>query len=91
MKLKLKKPIDYEGKHYDELDYDFDNLTGDDLLTAEAEITMAGVVVPIIDLSKAYNAAVFARAANIDYGMMRKLSARDFTKATQESASFLNV
>lgn len=88
--LKLKKPLEYEGKKYEELTYDFDGLTGDDLLMAEAEMTAAGSVVPIVDLSKAYNAAVFARAAKIDYAMMRKLHAKDFSRATALVMGFLN-
>jgi len=81
-KLVLKKPLEYEGKSYTELPYDFDQLTGDDLLSAEAEINLSGGITPIMDLSKAYQAAVFARAAKIEFAMMRKLSAKDFTNAT---------
>lgn len=88
--LTLKKPLEYEGKKYEELKYDFERLTGDDLLTAEAEMISQGAVVPVVDLSKAYNAAVFARAANIDYSMMRKLTAKDFTIATTLVMGFLS-
>lgn len=89
-KLILSKPLEYEGKRYEELPYNLKSLTGEDLLTAEAEMTAAGAVVPIADLSKAYTAAVFARAAKIDYAMMRKLSAKDFTRATTIVMGFLN-
>jgi hypothetical protein len=87
-KMVLTKPLEYEGKKYEELEYDLEGLTGDDLLTAEAVINASGAIVPIVDLSKAYNAAVFARAAKIDYAMMRKLSAKDFSRATTAVMAF---
>ncbi|MBP2654253.1 MAG: Mu-like prophage FluMu protein gp41 [Firmicutes bacterium] len=87
-KLVLKKPLEYEGKKYEELQYDLDKLTGDDLLTAEATVNNAGMLAPVIDLSKAYQAAVFARAAKIEFPMMRKLSAKDFTEATATVMAF---
>ena len=87
-KLKLTKPLEYNGKKYEELEYDFDALTGEDLLTAEAEVNAAGAIVPVMDLSKAYQAAVFARAAKVDYAMMRKLGAKDFTDATAAVMNF---
>ncbi|MBP2655410.1 MAG: hypothetical protein H6Q73_2979 [Firmicutes bacterium] len=87
-KLILKKPLEYEGKKYEELQYDLDKLTGDDLLTVEAEVTISGTLAPVMDLSKAYQAAVFARSAKIDYAMMRKLSAKDFTNATSAVMAF---
>ena len=86
--LKLTKPLEYEGKKYEQLEYDLEMMTGDDLLLAEAQINAAGAIVPIVDLSKAYNAAVFARAAKIDYAMMRKLSAKDFMRATAVVMAF---
>lgn len=88
MKLKLKKPLEYCGVKYEEIEYDLDALTGDDLLIAEAEMTAQGMVAPIIDLSKIYQANVFARAAKIDSAMMRKLSARDFSNATAAVMGF---
>ena len=86
--LTLSKPFEYEGKKYDQIEYNLDSLTGDDLLMAEAEMNASGTIVPIVDLSKAYNAAVFARAAKIDYAMMRKLAAKDFTRATAAVMAF---
>jgi hypothetical protein len=87
-KLILRKPLEYEGIKYEEIQYDFDKLTGEDLLTAESEVNNAGMMAPMADLSKAYQAAVFARAAKIEFAMMRKLSAKDFTNATAAVMAF---
>jgi len=81
-KLKLKKPLEYNGVKYEEIEYDLDSLTGDDLLTAEAEINATGAIVNEPYLAKSYQAAVFARSAKIDSAMMHKLSVQDFTAAT---------
>lgn len=59
--LKLKKPLEYNGKKYEEIEYDLDALTGDDLLTAEAEMCASGGGAgQMVELSKMYHAAVFA-------------------------------
>ena len=89
-KLTLKKPVTYEGKEYTELEYDFDALTGDDLLTVEAQIAADGVLSPVPMVTGQYQAAVFARAAGIDYFMLKKLAASDFLAATQLVKVFLN-
>lgn len=81
-KLKLKKPLEYCGVKYEEIEYDLDALTGDDLLIAEAEMNAAGVFSNEPYLAKFYQMAVFARSAKIDSAMMRKLSVKDFTEAT---------
>lgn len=81
-KLKLKKPLEYCGVKYEEIEYDLDSLTGDDLLIAEAEMNATGVLVNEPYLAKSYQATVFARAAKIDSAMMRKLGVKDFTEAT---------
>ncbi|GMB00438.1 phage tail assembly protein [Pelosinus sp. IPA-1] len=86
--FKLTKPVEYEGKTFDTINYDLDALTGDDLLTAEMEMTTNGTIAPIIDISKAYHAGVFARAAKVDFGFMRKMPAKDFARATMLVMSF---
>jgi len=88
IKLKLKKPLEYNGKKYEEIEYDLDGLTGDDMLVAEAEMLAGGTISPVPDLSKVYQANVFARAAKIDSAMMRKLSAKDFSNATTAVMAF---
>ena len=89
-KLTLSKPLTYEGEDYTELEYDLDALTGDDLLIAEAQVTEDGVLTPLPLATGNYQAAVFARAAKIEYDIMRKLPARDFIAATQVVKVFLN-
>ena len=89
-KLTLSKPLTYEGADYTELEYDLDALTGDDLLIAETQVVEDGVLTPLPLATGNYQAAVFARAAKAEYGLMRKLSAKDFIAATQVVKVFLN-
>lgn len=89
-KLTLKKPISYEGVDHAELEYDLDILTGDDLIMAETQVAEDGILSPIPISTGNYQAALFARAAKIEYRMMGKLSAKDFLAATQAVKLFLN-
>ena len=36
---KLQKPLDYEGKHYESLTFNWGKLTGNDSIAIEAELT----------------------------------------------------
>lgn len=40
--LKLKRPFTYEGQTFDELNFDFEELTGDDALAIEDELQAIG-------------------------------------------------
>ena len=40
--LKLKRPFTYEGQTFDELNFDFEGLTGDDALAIEDELQAIG-------------------------------------------------
>lgn len=40
--LKLKRPFTYEGQTFDELNFDFEGLTGDDALSIEDELQAIG-------------------------------------------------
>lgn len=87
--VKLTKPITFEDKEYTELNLNFDELTGDDLENAFAEFTASGNQAFVVELSKPYLAMVAAKAANVPALVIRKLSAKDYTKVTVLAQNFL--
>lgn len=86
---KLYKPIEFEGKKYESLDLDFDTLSGNDLAIASREATMTGEMSMFVESTKAYQAAVVARAAKVPIGLISKLHAKDYTKVTVAAYGFL--
>ena len=73
----LKKPLEYNGKTYTELHFDFDSLSGKDSVEVEAEIerrTGGTVVVPAINVE--YLTCISARACKEPIGRDALLSLR---------------
>ena len=80
--LKLKKPVMIDGEEKTEIEYDFEALTGNDIQSATKELSKAGIMVTTIELDSNYHAAIFAKAADLMFEDMSRLSARDYAKAT---------
>lgn len=89
MKINLKKPVTFESKEYTEINAEFDNLTGQDLIDATNEARARGDQSVIIELSKLYQAIVAAKAAKVPADMVIGLSGKDFIAATKAAQSFL--
>lgn len=90
--IKLRKPVNYNGKEYTELSFDFDKLTGADGLNIEQELRDAGQGVIV---SPAFNGEYLVRMAakactepvNSDiFGIM---SLPDSNRIRSEARSFL--
>ena len=60
--LKLKRPFTYEGQTFDELNFDFEGLTGDDALAIEDELQAMNKPVIVPTFSGQYLTRVAARA-----------------------------
>jgi hypothetical protein len=88
-KITLNKPYQFEGQTYEEIEFDFDNLTGLNLLSAEREIRAMGNTTASIYFSMQYQAAVAAQAAKKPIDFMLGLSAKDFIHAVVLAQNFL--
>lgn len=91
MKITLKKPIEFEGQKHNEINLDFDSLTGADILTAEqmytrSNLSNAGNMAK--EFSKEYQIHVAARAANLPVELFLKLGALDFSVITVAVQNF---
>lgn len=87
--FKLSKSVTAEDKEYSELDLNFDALTGEDLENAYQEFIASGYNANVVELSKPYLAMVVAKAAKVPAFVIRKLSAKDYTKVTVKAQNFL--
>lgn len=89
---KLSRPFTFEGTEYTELLLDFDSLTGGDLLSCEGQMnTMSSgnEVVPVKQISQAYQALVAARAAKVPVDLIKALPGKDFSKIIVRAQNFL--
>ena len=59
---KLQKPLDYEGKHYESLTFNWGKLTGNDSIAIEAELTALNQSVIIPSMSAGYLIRMACRA-----------------------------
>lgn len=89
MKINLKKPVTFEGKDYTEINPEFDNLTGQDLIDATNEARARNDQSVIIELSKLYQAIVAAKAAKVPVDMVITMGGKDFVATTKAAQSFL--
>ena len=85
----LKKPIDYEGKRYECLSLNFDDLTGKDVREAKRAFDRPDRVVPVLALDTEFGAFFAARAAKVPYELMDQLSAPDYLAVAQSGINFL--
>ena len=86
--LKLKKPIEIDGEKKTAIEYDLDDLTGNDIERANNELAKKGVMVGMVETDQRYHAMLFSMAARIMYEDMNRLSAKDYHRATTEVRNF---
>lgn len=89
--VKLRKPLMYNGTEYEELEFDFDGLTGNDSLEVEKELARRGVQVLVPAFSGEYLVRIAARActAPIGHDAMLKMSIQDYNKIRSRVRNFL--
>ena len=86
--LKLKKPFELDGEKVETISYDLEELTGNDIERAVAELAKKGIVVTLVETDQRYHAMLFATAAGIAYEDVMRLSLKDFNKATTAVRDF---
>lgn len=90
MKITFSKPFSYEGKEYEDLTLDIENMTGEDLESVERLLVTTGTPAPSVpELNKTFQALLAARAAKVPIEMIRALPARDYSKVTIAVGNFL--
>jgi len=87
---KLQKPLDYEGKHYESLTFDWGKLTGNDSLAIEAELTALKQPVIIPSMSAGYLIRMACRACTEPIGVdvIGAMSIRDYNTIRTKASKF---
>lgn len=89
MTIKLDNKLSVKGKEVTSVVLDFKQLTGRDLIKAEAEVRADGEVTPMLTFSLKYQAALAARMIGITYDEVIGMNAVDFSKVTNQVLNFL--
>lgn len=89
---KFSKPVEYNGKRYEELHFDFDALTGRDCLNISAELAATGKAAIVPALSDEYLIRFAARACTesmVGSDIFEVMKSSDFLRITSRARSFL--
>lgn len=87
--VKLKKPILYEDKTYDEIKVDFDKITGEVLEKVEKVLIQEKTFVVSPSTSATFAARVAAIAGGYPVGLIGKLPGFSYTQLTNGITNFL--
>ncbi|MNW64743.1 hypothetical protein D3C74_430490 [compost metagenome] len=93
--VKLSRPITWDDVEYKELKLDFEALSGQDILDVESDFMdfirgQKNVFVQFKTDHPGYLAVIAAKAASTHPNLMKKLTAKDFLKATGAARDFLS-
>lgn len=86
--LKLRKPFEHDGEMIEEINYDLDALTGNDVERAVSDLGKKGIVVTVAETDQRYHAMLFAIASGMSYEDVNRLPMKDFVKATTAVRDF---
>ncbi|MGN7360019.1 phage tail assembly protein [Paenibacillus sp. SAF-054] len=92
--VKLSRPFTWEEKEYTELLLDFEKLSGDEIMSLEADFLELNAGKNfLISLKKehpTYQAVLAAKAMGVHFNFLKKLPAKDFNKVTVAARNFLS-
>ncbi|MGG1392214.1 phage tail assembly protein [Brevibacillus brevis] len=87
--LPLEKPLKVDDKEITSLTFDFDKLTGADIINATDEARQISGFSPNDMQSSAFRAVLAAKACGVLYHDLLRLGARDFYRAVTAAHAFL--
>ena len=87
----FKKPVSYNGKTYEKLEFDFESLTGADALNIENELQAIGKPVVVPAFSGEYLIRMAAKACSEPVGsdIFMQMSLHDYNSIRSAARSFL--
>ncbi len=87
---KFKKPFLWQGKEYTTMHFDFEDLTGGDMIAIEKELAITeGVTVITPTMSGPFLMAMSAKAAGIGYDMMLAMPIFEANRIRAKARNFL--
>lgn len=85
----FKKPFEYEGKTYTELTFNFERLSGRDMVSIETEMQMNNEYALAPEISRSFQGKMAAKASGIGSDVLEAMPMKDFNKITNAARSFL--
>ena len=85
----FKTPREIEGKKYTALTFYFENLTGEDIESVEAELQDQNKYVLSPEISSAFQCILAAKAAGVASDEIRRLPVADYMKIKNKARDFL--
>lgn len=87
--LNLKKPLLINGEEIKKIEYDLDEVTGENLENAFKEVTKSGYILNgSYELDPVVGAHIFAECAGIDYTDVKRFSLSDYNRAASLVRNF---
>ena len=90
MKIQLKKPYEFEGKTYKDLEFDLEGLTGVDVSAAKRDWLRSGGYSPSMASDVDFGAFLAAKAAKLPMEFMQGLPAKDYCAIGLRVCDFLS-
>lgn len=85
----FKTPFVYGGTTYRELTFNFERLSGRDMVAIENEMMMNGEYVVATEMSLSFQAKMAAKAAGIGNDVLDAMPIKEFNRITKAARSFL--
>lgn len=86
---KFNKPFEYEGKKFTTLNFDFDKLTGQDMISIEEEMAAQSKYVITPEIDSDFMVRLAAKACGVASDALMALPLKDFSKIRTETRNFL--
>ena len=86
---KFNRPFEYSGKIYTELTFNFERLTGRDMVSIETEMQMNNEYAIASEISRNFQSKMAAKAAEIGSDVMEAMPLHDFNLITNAARDFL--
>ena len=87
--LSLLRTYTYEDSTYERFVFDFEKLTGDDLINIENEMAAMGEIILAPETSTSFLGRMAARAAGVGSDVISGLPVRDFMRVKNLTQNFL--
>ncbi len=81
-KLVLKKPVNINGELTEEIEYDLESLTGQDIQQVVRDLNKRNIIIGAVELDMNYHAALFAQSAGLSFDDLSNLSSKDYNEMT---------
>lgn len=86
---KFRKPFEYAGTTYEELTFDFERLTGRDMVSIETEMQNRNEYALAPEISRNFQSKMAAKAAKVGSDVLDAMPLVDFNKITNAARDFL--